>query len=150
MRQLVVFGLVMIALMSLARAETHVVRMMNQGPNGERMVFQPNLLRIAAGDTVRFVPVDRGHNVASIDGMMPAGATPWMGKISHGLEVTLTVPGVYGFRCIPHYAMGMVGLIVVDDPAGNLETARARPHSGKAKLAFARLFARLEEGAARE
>ena len=90
--------------------------------------------------------VDKGHNVASVDGMIPDGATPWKGQLSQDLEVTIGQPGVYGFRCFPHYAMGMVGLIVVEDASANLERARAKPHAGKARVSFAKLFQRLEAG----
>ena len=33
-------------------------------------------------------------------------------------EVTLTVPGVYDYYCMPHEAAGMVGRIVVGKPVG--------------------------------
>jgi pseudoazurin len=38
--------------------------------------------------------------------------------------VTFTVPGVYGVKCAPHYAMGMVALIVVGDAPANLDQAK--------------------------
>lgn len=41
------------------------------------------------------------------------GAEPFKGKINQEIEVTLTVPGVYGIKCSPHYDMGMVMLIQV-------------------------------------
>ena len=49
------------------------VQMLNKGDKGA-MVFQPDLVRIAVGDTVTFTPVDKGHNVDGIGPMMPAGA----------------------------------------------------------------------------
>jgi hypothetical protein len=33
-------------------------------------------------------------------------------------EVTLTVPGVYDFFCLPHEAAGMVGRIIVGEATG--------------------------------
>ena len=33
-------------------------------------------------------------------------------------EVTLTIPGVYDYFCMPHEAAGMVGRIVVGRPGG--------------------------------
>jgi pseudoazurin len=108
------------------------------------MVFEPAFLEIAPGDTVRFRAVDKGHNAASIDGMMPDGAAPWNGGLSKDVDVTFDVAGVYGVRCVPHYAMGMVALVVVGDPSVNLEAAREVKHRGKAKQRMAELLDRLD------
>ena len=117
------------------------VRMLNKGAAGA-MVFEPALVKIAPGDTVHFVATDKGHDVLSIDGMMPDGAQPFVGKISEDLTVTFTVPGVYGYKCKPHYGMGMVGLVVVGDPV-NRAAAEAVKQTGLAKKRFAGLFAEL-------
>ena len=114
------------------------VKMLNKGADG-LMVFEPNLVKIAPGDTVHFVPADKGHNVESIDGMIPAGATPFKGEISEDLTVKFDQAGVYGFKCKPHYGMGMVGLIVVGEP-GNKAEAAAVEQKGKAKQKFEKLF----------
>lgn len=72
-------------------------------------------LAIAPGDTVKFVAAQSGHNAASIEGMAPAGFTGFKGNINQEIEVTLSEPGVYGVKCSPHYAMGMVMLIAVGE-----------------------------------
>ncbi len=41
-----------------AQAAEHEVKMLNKGDNGA-MVFVPELVKIAPGDTVRFVPTDK-------------------------------------------------------------------------------------------
>ena len=46
------------------------VRMLNKGAKGT-MVFEPDLIVAAPGDTIRFVPTDKGHNVETIKGMLP-------------------------------------------------------------------------------
>jgi pseudoazurin len=117
------------------------VKMLNKGAEGP-MVFEPSLVKIAPGDVVKFVPADKGHNVETIKGMLPEGAEPFAGKMSEEIKVTFDKPGIYGFRCKPHYGMGMVGLIVVGDPA-NTDSARAVTHPGRAKQIFAKLFDRL-------
>jgi pseudoazurin len=127
----------------IAFAAEHEVKMLNQGEAG-MMVFEPALLRVAAGDTVRFVPTDPGHNAESVRGMTPEGAEEFKGQIGQEISVTFTVPGVYGYKCLPHYAMGMVGLVVVDDPAANLEAAKTAANPPKAKERFDPLFAELE------
>lgn len=122
-----------------AQAAEYEVNTLNMGPGG---MFQldPAFLRIKPGDTVHFVAKDKGHNVQSIPGMIPDGAEPFKGEMNKDLTVTLTKPGVYGIECLPHYAMGMVGLIVVGDPSANLAKAEAVAQPGKAKAAFAKLF----------
>ena len=124
-----------------AQAADHEVQMLNKGEKGA-MVFQPDLIQAAPGDTVTFVPTDKSHDAESIKGMIPEGAEPFKGKMSEKITVTVTAEGVYGVRCIPHYGMGMVALIVVGKPA-NLEEAKVVKHPGKAKKVFADLFAKV-------
>lgn len=121
-----------------ASAAEFEVHMRNKGADGV-MVFEPSLLQVAPGDTVRFVPTDKSHNAESIEGMLPEGAQPFQGKMNEEIAVTFEVPGVYGFKCKPHYAMGMVGLIVVGEPV-NEAAAASIPQKGKAKQRFAALF----------
>ena len=121
-----------------ATAAEHQVQMLNKGADGP-MAFEPSFLKIAPGDTVRFLATDKGHNVLSVEGMSPDGAAPFQGKMNEDIAVTFDKPGVYGFECKPHYGMGMVGLIVVGDPV-NLAEAQAVPHKGKAKKRFETLF----------
>jgi pseudoazurin len=117
------------------------VKMLNRGTVGV-MVFEPALVKVALGDTVKFIATDKGHNVETIKGMLPADATPIAGKSGENVTVTFDKPGVYGVKCLPHYGMGMVAMIVVGTPT-NIDEAKAVPQSGKAKLAIAGLFDKL-------
>lgn len=118
-------GAAIAALMgSAAFAETFEVQMLNQGSDGERMVFEPAFVQAAAGDIIRFVATDRGHNAEINDGMLPKGAEAFKGRINEEIEITLNIEGVYGVICKPHFAMGMVMTIAVGDvaiPEGYLE-----------------------------
>jgi pseudoazurin len=124
-----------------ANAADVEVKMLNKGADG-MMVFEPNVVKIAPGDTVHFVPADKGHNAESIDGMIPAGATPFKGEISKELTVKFDQAGIYGFKCKPHYGMGMVGLIVVGEPTNKAEAGGVE-QKGKAKQKFEKLFAEI-------
>jgi pseudoazurin len=121
-----------------AEAAEHEIMMLNKGAAGA-MVFEPAFLEIEVGDSVTFVPVDKGHDAVSIKGMVPDGAEPFAGKINKEITVVFDAPGVYGVKCVPHYGMGMVALIVAGD-AVNLDAALAVKHPGKAKQAFAAMF----------
>lgn len=139
-----VFALALLGMVAAgsASAAEHEVKMLNKGADGA-MVFEPAVLKIQPGDSVTFVPTDKSHNAESIDGMLPAGAAPFQGKLNQPVTVVFNVPGVYGYMCKPHYAMGMVGLVVVGDAAPNLEAAKAVPQRGKAKDRFAAAFAQI-------
>lgn len=113
-RTLMTSAAVIIALGGAAVAETFEVQMLNKGESGA-MVFEPSALRIAEGDTVKFIAKDRGHNAESVKGMMPEGAEAFAGKINEEIEVTFTEAGFYGVQCKPHFAMGMVMVVAVGD-----------------------------------
>jgi pseudoazurin len=109
--------------------------MLNVGPEENTMVFEPPLLHIEPGDTVTFAPTDRGHNAASMEGMIPAGAAPWKGAISEPITVTFPLDGTYGYICEPHYGLGMVGLVLVGDHRANLDVAQAVRQRGSGRAA---------------
>jgi len=135
---LVTVAMAAMAFASPAAAKDHVVKMLNKGKAG-MMVFEPSLVKVAPGDTVTFVAADKSHNVESIAGMLPAGAAPFKGKMSQNLTVKFAKPGFYGYKCMPHYGMGMVGVVVVGNP-DNLAAAQKVSHPGKAKQMFAKLL----------
>lgn len=102
-----------------AQAETHEVKMLNRSAAGS-MVYEPDFVKLSPGDSIRFIATHNGHNAASLPSVMPAGATPFKGKINEQLQVTFDQPGFYAIQCIPHLAMGMVMLVQVvggDQPA---------------------------------
>lgn len=128
----------------------HEVGMYTRDPENPRnlQVYIPALLAIQPGDTVRWLPENPGHNTESIPEMIPEGAENWKGDINRELEKTFTIPGVYGYKCTPHYAAGMVGLIIVqgEGVTDNLEAARSVEHRGRlAPQRFEEMFARAEE-----
>ena len=97
-----------------ALAQTHEVKMLTRSATAG-MVYEPDYLQIAPGDTVRFIPTQSSHNAATLPSLLPEGAEPFKGKIDQMTEQTFPVPGLYGIQCIPHLAMGMVMLIQVGE-----------------------------------
>jgi pseudoazurin len=120
--------------------------MLNKGAEGV-MVFEPSFVKADPGDTVKFVATDKGHNVETIAGMLPDGAAPIAGKMGQDLSVKLDKAGAYGVKCLPHYGMGMVAMVVVGTPT-NQDAAKAVNHPGKAKQVFSAMFGRLSTLAA--
>lgn len=111
--------------------------------DGSRTWFDPVGLLIQPGQTIRWTNVDPGnaHSATAYHPMigerplrMPDQAKPWNSDLllpDESFAVTLTVPGVYDYYCIPHEESGMVGRIVVSDgsdladptPGGDLPAA---------------------------
>ena len=126
-----------------AEAAEFKVKMLNRGEAG-MMVFEPAYLEVAPGDTVTFVPTDKGHNAESIDGMTPDGAEAFKSKMNKEVSVTFDQEGVYGYKCMPHYGMGMVGIVAVGNAGENLDAAKGVNHPGKAKKVMASLIEQTE------
>ena len=112
-----------------AFSQDHVVKMLNAGKEG-MMVFEPAVLSIKKGDTVKFVATDVAHNSSSVEGMIPDGAEPWVGAMNQDIEVTLTEEGVYVYQCTPHNMMAMIGVIKVES-SSNLDSIRAKAETYK-------------------
>lgn len=128
--------------------QNHKIQMLNKGSNGQAMQFEPAFLRISPGDTVTFVPTDKGHNSESILDMLPEGSEPWKGKINEETTVAFAQEGVFGFKCLPHFALGMVGIIQVGESVAGLEKAQTAKLPGKAKTRMQELVAEAGGGAA--
>ena len=116
-------GAVSVLIGSSAIAADFEVDMLNKGSDGV-MVFEPLLSKIAVGDTVTFVPKDKGHNAEAIKNMIPDGAELFKGKVNETVKQTFNTPGVYVIKCTPHYSMGMVAVIVVGENPANVQVIK--------------------------
>ena len=125
-----------------AYAAEFEVKMKNQGDKG-MMVFEPDFVKAAVGDTIKFVPADPSHNVEAISGMLPDGVETFKSKPSEGFTLTLSKEGIYGVKCTPHFAMGMIAIIQAGNPV-NLNTVSAVKLTGKAKSRFADILPQLK------
>ncbi|APX14113.1 pseudoazurin [Tateyamaria omphalii] len=129
-----------------AEGAKHTVLMLNADCNDRNIlnVFDPAILHVDQGDSVTFLATDPSHNSASKRGMIPNGAAPWNGGIDEEITVTLKVPGIYGYLCLPHYELGMVGLIVVARDLSNLAQVKKVRHPGRARTNFRTLLNALQ------
>jgi plastocyanin len=96
---------------------------------GSQVWFDPIGLYLQPGTTVRWMLRENVHTTTAYHPRndhhslrIPESAAPWdSGFLVHPgahFDVTLTVPGVYDYFCMPHEAAGMVGRIVVGKPLG--------------------------------
>lgn len=123
---------VILALALPAAAADFEVHMLNKGAEGA-MVFEPAFVKVAPGDTVTFIPTDKGHNVETIKGMIPEGAEAFKSKMNETYKVTFDKPGAYGVKCTPHVGMGMVGFVAVGDAPANLDAVKTGKLPKKAR-----------------
>ncbi len=112
----------------------HQIKMLSSS-NGQMMVFEPPVLEINKGDTVRWISTQPGHNSVSINEMLPEGAMSWEGGVNEEISVDFNAEGVYGYKCTPHYILGMVGLIIVGDPKHNFDSAKKFATEAEKKFA---------------
>ena len=111
------FALMM--MFSQAFAKEHQVLMKNKTSSGLNMGFEPDFLKVVKGDTVKFIPIDKGHSAESFKGGLPKGVKDWKAGLNKEIVVKFDVEGVHMFKCLPHFAMGMIGAVQVG-PASNL------------------------------
>jgi pseudoazurin len=105
--------------------------MLNKGEAGA-MVFEPAYVKADVGDTVKFVPTDKGHNAESVAEAWPEGAEPLKGKMNEEITYKVEKEGLYVIKCLPHYGMGMVALVQAGKPV-NLDKVKDFKALGKAK-----------------
>lgn len=96
--------------------KTHII-------NAEARIFKPDIIYVIPGDTVGWTNMT-SHNTVSVEGLIPEGATPWVGKLGENLKITLDIEGIYAYVCQPHIGFGMAGVIVVGKP-DNLDQVMA-------------------------
>ena len=117
-----------------AYSADYTVEMLSSS-DGQMMVFKPAVLQIKPGDTVTWKATNPGHNTASINEMSPDSSLQWDGKINEELRITFTKEGVYGYKCTPHYILGMVGIVSVGDNTTNLSSASEYASEAEKKFA---------------
>ncbi|WP_112310161.1 pseudoazurin [Pseudogemmobacter bohemicus] len=121
-----------LALAGAGFAAEHEVLMLNKGESGT-MVFEPAFVKAEPGDTINFIPTDKSHNVEALKDILPEGVEVFKSKISEAYTLNVTEAGLYGVKCTPHFAMGMIALIQVGDAPTNLDAAKTAKLPKKAR-----------------
>jgi pseudoazurin len=130
MRNLLTTVSLVLALATPALAEDMTIDMLNKREDGAKMVYSEDIARIDVGDTITWVPTQKGHNVEFIAG--PDGwDAPKKSKLGKEVAITFDTPGVYLYQCTPHKSMGMIALVVVGDGDNDVSGAKVRGKSKK-------------------
>ena len=107
-----------------------VVDMLNKREDGQRMVYSQDVVKVAVGDTVKWVPKDGGHNVEFVAGP-DSFEIPPKSYLNKEVSMKFDTPGIYLYICSPHSIMGMIGLVVVGDDISNKEAIANYDVGGK-------------------
>jgi pseudoazurin len=119
------------------------VEMLNKNADGDKMVYSQEIVNIAVGESVTWVPTSKGHNVEII--AAPEGFDiPKKSKNSKEVTIEFTVPGIYYYWCTPHKGMGMIGLVVVGEDTHNKDEVAKAKAMGKSKKKLKALLAELD------
>ena len=129
--------------MGTAHAEDITIDMLNKRDDGAKMVYSQDIATIDVGDTITWLPTQKGHNVEFIAG--PDGwEAPKKSKLSKEYAYTFDTPGVYLYQCTPHKSMGMIAIVVVGDlTQEGVDAIRDAKVKGKSKKKLKELLAEL-------
>ena len=127
-----IFLIFIIFFISPVFANTFTVDMLNVRADGQSMVYSEDVLKVAVGDTVTWVPKDKGHNVEFIIGPN-AIELPKKSRINQEFTYTFEKPGVYFYQCTPHKSMGMIAVVIVGEDLTNLDQVKNVRVFGKSK-----------------
>ena len=120
------------------------VDMLNKRDDGAKMVYSEDISTIEVGDSITWLPTQKGHNVEFIAG--PDGwKAPKKSKLSKEYTYTFDTPGVYLYQCSPHKSMGMIAIVVVGeaDPKVVKDRLKGAKVKGKSKKVLKALLAEL-------
>ena len=123
-----------------AFAADMTIEMLNKDSDGNKMIYSEEIARVDVGDTITWVPTDKGHNVEMI---ASPNEMELKSKNSKEVQVTFEQPGIYYYWCTPHKGMGMIGLVVVGGDTSNKDQIAKAKAMGKSKKKLKKLLGEL-------
>ena len=98
--------------------------------------FEPLTVYVAEGGEVSWEGMT-GHNVETLGAMIPDGGLELNTELGEDVNATFDAPGIYVYKCTPHWGTRMGGVVVVgtpEDPAGTIERYMAAIEQDRAGL----------------
>ncbi|WP_426369388.1 plastocyanin/azurin family copper-binding protein [Pseudocolwellia sp. HL-MZ7] len=111
--------LILVTFSSVIHAKHYEVKLLTSDASGKMMLMSPGYLKIFQGDTVTFIPSDPSHNVESVS--IPEQASAFASPMGQTFSYTFSNKGVYLYKCSPHFALGMLGVIQVGEAENRLK-----------------------------
>ena len=127
---------------SSAYAADMTIDMLNKRDDGEKMVYSVDVAKVDSGDTITWLPTDKGHNVHFISAPDGVKKLP-KSKLNKEYSYKFEQEGIYLYQCTPHKGMGMIALVVVGDNLDNLKTIKKAKVLGKSKKKLKKLLGEL-------
>ena len=112
-------GLVLAAMLVTTAMSKHAIAEVFQVEFTQFDTFSIEVVNIDVGDTVEWLPKNKGHNVEFLAGPNMADLPP-KSNINEFHSVLFERPGVYLYGCTPHLNMGMLGLVLVGNDLHNI------------------------------
>jgi pseudoazurin len=138
----IVISIISLFLTFTASTKEVVIEMLNKRDDGQKMVYSQDVANIDIGDSIKWVPSDKGHNVEFVGG--PDGATlPARSGLNKEVSITFDKPGIYLYVCTPHKVMGMIALVIVGEDLTNKDTIAKIKMLGRGKKKLASLISKL-------
>lgn len=127
---------------SSAYAADMTIDMLNKRDDGEKMVYSVDVAKVDSGDTITWLPTDKGHNVHFISAPDGVKKLP-KSKLNKEFSYKFEQEGIYLYQCTPHKGIGMIALVVVGDNLDNLKTIKKAKVLGKSKKKLKKLLGEL-------
>ena len=77
--------------------------------------FEPLVAYIEPGESVNWEAM-AAHNVETLGAMIPEGGTEINSELGVDISVQFDTPGIYVYKCTPHWGSRMGGVVVVGKP----------------------------------
>jgi len=114
-------------------AENITIEMLNvRASDKQSMVYSTDVAEVQVGDTINWIPKDKGHNVEFVLGP-DSVELPKKSRINKEFFYTFETPGIYFYQCTPHKSMGMIAIVVVGGDLSNLVQVKKVRVFGKSK-----------------
>ena len=144
MRVLQMRVLLMLSVAAIAVGPAHAAEH-NIGAVGVK--FDPIFIYIEPGDQINWEGM-AGHNVETIDVMVPEGQEKVNSELGNNVSVTFEHEGIVVYKCTPHWGARMGGIIVVgkpDDPGAIIDAYMATLETDKSNLPAKGLLKKLRK-----
>ena len=129
-----VFARSLVAFATLALSHAALAADATVGAVGVK--FEPLVVYVEPGEKVSWTGM-AGHNVETLGAMIPEGGVELNTELGEDVTVQFDTPGIFVYKCTPHWGTRMGGIVVVgepDDPGTILDDYLAAIETDRAGL----------------
>ena len=86
--------------------------------------YDPAIVEVGTGDQISWTNM-ASHNVETLQGLVPEGTKKINTKVGDDVSLKFDKPGIYVYKCTPHWGSRMGGILIVGQPEDAMKTAEA-------------------------